>query len=584
MRNLSCPHQLEAYHQSDLRHSAKVIEGIRQDACLNTAHETTIETEKTRIKKLAWDIALRLNLDGIHAWFPEALEETNSFVQGEVAKIAGYVRAISAIPTLHTRITNVDTENTKVILGVDSIRALGNIGTREAFNALMESRIRVGDNDIPQALPDAIAIATLLMEDCTHLKDRMLDDTLDLLTRKGLTAALEQVASERADLVEPFKEQIIFILSNANQLPPRMAGYLIGALGYLKADSTGADLLLHFAHGDEEVSTRALESLARWDMLNSQNDLLEALGLKAEGDTWTIGVPLDYRGTFITGLLYTKYPRKFSHAVVSILKEYEYIEAVQVMWLLQLMPTGSLTPDVEEALLKRIMDKIAERCVETEALDALAAACPERFAHEFLFDICVQWYTPAKEYIISCLHRIIGSEKASADVAETLRRFLSDSIPSVQREAARALSDQNADLLCQETERLMNSAFLRERECGIQAACWIKQEETFQSILMAARHDPEKTVRYAARVGLEDRRDRTLARLYLGYVLATKQNVLDVWHYGQALRDYGDDETAYHLEVAAKNPYFTPNKRDWMKWIAEGVHKRWEERERKRNE
>ena len=221
MRNLSRLRHLEAYRHSTFRNSFSLIEGIRQDACLDTGKDTAWTTVESSLKRMAWDIGLRLNLDKIVEWFPAALEEANSYVFGAVGDLAGYIRATSAIPALHAAVKSADT---KVTMGVASIRALGNIGTRDAFDALIDSRIKMG-NDVPQALPDALANSTLLMNECGPLIEILIDDAIDPLTRMACAASTEQVAAKRAILLEPFKKQIIMLLSSSANLPDLCGEY-----------------------------------------------------------------------------------------------------------------------------------------------------------------------------------------------------------------------------------------------------------------------------------------------------------------------------------------------------------------------
>jgi len=579
MRNLSCSRHIDAYHHSSVRHSIELIEGIRQDACMDTAKETTWTTVESRLKRMAWDIGLRLNLDKITEWFPEALVEASSYVFGAVANLAGYIRATSAMPILHSMVKKEDTE---ITAGVASIRALGNIGTRVAFDVLMDSCIKMG-NDVPQALPDAIANSVLLMNDCAPLVESLINDSMDPLMRMACAAAAEQVAAKRAILLEPFKKQIVMLLSSPTNLPKRMAAYLIGSLGYLTVDEIGSTLLGEFAKRSDEEAMRALEALARWDRLVENTNLLENLGLTVLGNRWTVREKLDYRGTFTTGLLYTKHPQTFSPAAVRILSDDGYFEAVQVIWLLQAMSSDSLTSDVEEALLKRIKNKTAERQIETEALDALMILSPDRFVSELHYNECAHWHAPARKAVAVCLGRIKNSVSSSSAATKTLQFLLSDPVLSVRREAARSLQVMDSTSLLTESQRLLASELPRDRECGIQGACWIVEDQTFQVMFTQARHDTEKLVRNAAREGCVERRERVLARVYLGHVLANNEDVLEVWHFGQALRDYGDDETVYRLQEAAQNPAFAPNKQAWMGWIAEGVKSRWDEKERKRS-
>lgn len=580
MRSLSCPRQLEAWRQSALRQSDQVISSIRQDACRTSEYGTKWLTENARLKEMAWDIGLRLNLDDILSWFPEALHDADMFVLMKITNLAGYLRVSSAVPALRGLLIKEESEWS---LGIAIIQALGNIGTREAFDALIESRIRVGNSAVPQVFADAVANVTLFMSDCIPLLDKIQDDKLDPTTRMALSAALEQVASRQNSFVEPFKQQIITLLSHAEQLPPRAVLYLIGTLGLLEADDSGVELLKQFAGGKGEEVGRALEALARWDRLSDSSDLLVTLGLEAEGEFWKVGGQLDYRGTFTTGLLYTTHPQLFTSAVIKILDTGGYIEALQVIWLLGNMPSGFRNDAVENALVKRIIEKNANRQSESEAVAVLAAIAPERFAREFGYEVCAQWSAAFREVVVVYLGDISEPAVACIAASETLRRFLSDAVPAVRRRAARGLSDQNPDLLHQEAERLLKSPLPYERECGIRAACWVGNDQAFELMSTTARHDTEQSVRKAAREGVDDRRESNSAKHYLEYVLVTGEDVLGSWHYGQALRDCGDDETLRQLEAAAQNRLFSPNKQDWLKSIAKGVESHWDEIERKRN-
>jgi hypothetical protein len=308
------------------------------------------------------------------------------------------------------------------------------------------------------------------------------------------------------------------------------------------------------------------------------------MGLKKKDNCWILEKKPDERESFIIGLLYAKHSVQFSRAVVRILEESGYYEAKQVMGILMTMNHDMVDTDVINALVKRIFDSNKNGRVEHEMFDTLASISPDTFVHELRYEVSSHWAAPARESIVSSLRRIKKTESTSDLVDKTLRQFLVDDVPSIRRMAAIALSERNIDVLCEEAQHLLNSNLDFERECGIQAACWIKDENSFQPMLTKARHDIAKNVRIAAFDGFRDRQDRRLANNYLDHVLSDVNDVLGVWHYGQALRDYGDGETLRRLVVASNDTTYTPNKRDWLIWIAKGVQKRWSELEQKRNE
>ena len=518
---------------------------------------------------MACDLALRLKLDDVENWLVAALQETNTFLCLDVAKLAGYVRAESAVQPLREIILN---KSEDIPLGVSVLHSLGNIGTQAALNALLDSKVMVKES-IPQALPDSLAEAVLNINNPEPLI-KYVEEEQDKNMILACSAALELVASINPQLLQKYRERIFLCLGKYNNPESMTTGYLAGALGFLDPSDVSQNtlkVLIKLAESGGHGGGRALETLARWNHLHNEPHLLQRIGLERGENEWYIADEIDFRHAFVVGLLYANHKQEFIRAICDILAKDDFFVGVQVMWQLQNETAETVSAEIVNALVARIHRQSERRRAETEALSALASCDANRFVKEFNHVTCSEWHASAREALVNCLRSVNKDEAATI-----LRHFLSDPLSSIRRSAANALTERDQHILHEEVKHLLKSKSARLRRAGVEASGWLDDNRLFNLIKQKARTDRESSVREAVRYAVSERRERMWATDYLQKV-SCASDIRDIWVYGQALLNIGDEFTAGKLKSLSYDINLPSNQRAWIETLSEGVIKRWKE-------
>jgi HEAT repeat protein len=567
MQQLYCPATIDAFHRSLLRQDEKVSLAFHKDIASNTGQDTHWENDKLSIKRMACDIALRLKLNDIEEWLALALEETNVFLCLDIAKLAGYIRAEKAVPVLREIIRR---KPRNVPLRASVLRSLGNIGTTEAFKGLFDSEVIV-EESIPQALVNALAEAALRMANPEPLID-YIEGKQNKNMVLACAAALELVSSTAPALLKEFGARIFSCLQSDPEPASLKTGYLVGSLGFLNLHDISEDapfLLVAIAEQGGQGGGRALEALARWDCLWNEPQLLEGMGLAKGKHGWYLKQGIDFRDAFVVGLLYTAHKKEFTRAVCDILEQDDFFVSVQVMWLLQNETPETVPSEIVDALVNRIRRQTERRRIESEALFALASCSPKKLSKEFNYSSCTDWVAPARIALASSLRNVREPEAIN-----TLRSFLIDPLSDVRRIAANILSEKEQSTLREEVERLLSSEIVHDRRCGVEASSWLKEDQAFNNVIQKAQFDREQSVREAVRHTASERRERKWASDYL-HKVNTPSDVREIWVYGQALLNIGDEFTAEKLKSLSHDINLPSNQRAWLEVLSEGVTKRW---------
>ena len=570
----------------------KVTECLYQDAIVDTGNKGAWQTQLTLIKEHSWNTILRLNLPEARQWLVEAFQETSDFALADICRWVGLLRVTEATSILHELIKRTDWREpggTHTEPGLAALRALGSIGTKEAFEALTESqvafKVRSANGSIPATTPlqhgEAFRDCVLTMQDVALLID-CLEQSPAANPRCWIACAfaLQQVMFATPALITPHRERVFALLHRADvvEADHLYLHYLLPSLGGLDKDERTETLLLDWACGADRKAMEAIEVLARWGVLHSHPNLLNQIGLEpAEQSTWKVTRSLTDREAFILGILFWNYPDTFTPSVHHLIENGSYQEAVQVF---QQLSAENASAAILDALTRRAYRVNKQFQAETEALWTLRRIMPERFMKEFRYEKVFNWPASAREAIVTA-YRDINSKEASHE----LTKFLIDGVYTIRRVAARTLANLDLSRLDTEAKHLLDSENVHHRVCGVEATAWLEDEEAFQSLYKQARHDREVNVRNAANETVKMRRRVILARAYLQYVLDTSADQLTTtWQYGQALQQVGDEETLRLLRKAADDVNRRPNQRAYLQYLHEQVQKGWEEWQRKRND
>ncbi len=228
LSDLEQPQQLAAMSTSLNRADAdtrnKVIECLHQDAVLDTDNKGAWQTQLTLIKEHSWNIVLRLDLSEARQWLVEAFNETSPFTLADICRLAGFLRVTEAVPNLHNIIKRTDWREPGGIHtepGLAALRALGSIGTKEAFQALTDSQVsfKYGKPDVsiaattPLEHGEAFIACVLTMQDAAPLID-CLEQSPAAMPHCWISCAfaLQQVMFTAPALVTPYRERVFALL------------------------------------------------------------------------------------------------------------------------------------------------------------------------------------------------------------------------------------------------------------------------------------------------------------------------------------------------------------------------------------
>jgi hypothetical protein len=132
------PNQLSSFVKARETLTRDEREWLKAPAIKPTRNDTDFQTSESITKEAAWDVILRLGLKEAREWLPEAMEGEENFTLLELGEFASFIGVEKAALPLSRIVLD---EKADYRIGLGCLKSLGIIGTADALNALLESRV-----------------------------------------------------------------------------------------------------------------------------------------------------------------------------------------------------------------------------------------------------------------------------------------------------------------------------------------------------------------------------------------------------------------------------------------------------------
>jgi hypothetical protein len=276
--------------------SLRTTELLRSPAVKPTGSEG-FQTIESLNREAAWNVILRLGLSEARRWLPESMAYTANFTILEVAEIASFLQVTEAVEPL-ARI--VKDETLRVGLGVGCLKSLGILGTQKAFQALLDSQVRIqqgGERLLPRALVQAMVSVCMTQNTCEPVWKILSDPAARTEMREACAYAVEDL-SKFVNSPVPRADDIVSLLSNEGKALP---GYdqLVFALSRFPDDRTALEFLRNLGRSKYE-SPKLTQALAVTGLLNEFPERIEKLGFNRVSEGWILEKPLDGRRRLVS--------------------------------------------------------------------------------------------------------------------------------------------------------------------------------------------------------------------------------------------------------------------------------------------
>lgn len=538
-------------------------------AIAKTGNKSNFQTGESLKKEYAWNVILRLGLEEARSWLTEAMEGEVNFTFLRLAEFASFLQVRNAVELLGSVVRD---ETVDYRFGLGSLQPLGAIGSREALDALLESRVhkqRGGNGQYPLALVEALTSACMALNSYDRVWDILRDREANDEIRKVCAYVIEDLSTlENAPL--PDAADLVALLRAEG---PDLPGYdqLLLSLTRMSREPVVVEFLRGLA-ATEYDSDALTQVLAYAKLLIEFPKRLERLGLERGGDVWTVKGDLSVIVAFALFHLY-RTDQSFEPALRQALEGDSFYPALQILG--NLKSSDAVSEETREALWDLSKRWNGPNSAHRSSLEAVARAWPEVLLRDSALEIVSQWGTSARRAYLTAL-RIVFREHGHADgVADIACRFIEDADSDVRRDAARLALECDPSKLRQAVDHLAESRDgLDQAVFMLDAAFWL--ESAWGVFEALGRSHREPSVReLAQRLGRE-REDLDLARAYLPTILES-QDYLTTWCYGQALVELGNEET---VDLIYANLPPEVYRRSYLIWLAKQLGKRLE-RDRK---
>jgi hypothetical protein len=594
------PKQLQGWEGLEQREALDVL---HSDACRNTETRGMGNTESTRVKEEAWGVLLRMGYADALSWLEEAVgSETNPFVCQHITEQLACFRFDPLPATVLRLVTEPYDEDPartapgEMILRLAATRVARSAATREAFEALRSFGLSYQGKALQESVDALAEVAIhLVREGDTSVIDALLETATSALEERHRTAAAGALYYSAVAELLP------------SQCATRLAGLAldegrsrfersqyVAALGLLPAGALPPAVIQHLlswvTHGDDWLSWRSLEALARHNQLLVQPSLLaNCLRLRQVEDQWDLipGTEFNDWAPFIIGLLYLDCPAAFTPAISSLLRKQGWRAAIQVLDLLvgTAATAGQSPPPagVLDALLARIREQQSHSYAETEIFEVVARLAPDTLAEESWESIWQDWLPDARAALADALgEAAYSTPNARKSAVSHLLPLTQDSQYAVRRAAYRALARQAPDSLQAVYAAWAQASTVDLRQRAAEAFVWISsadEEDDSQGVCQQLVSDQERPVRQAAERAWRERRDRLWAETYLSSVCTVEgesnAGVLRTWRYGRAISEVGDDVCLRRIENHLATQTLPPHIRHWLRQVAKGIEEHW---------
>lgn len=563
--NANLPNQIRVFLAANKSLSSKQRELLKGPAVDPTGSEG-YQTAETLNREAAWNVILRLGLSEARQWLPEAMSQEANFTVLDVAEIASFLQVTEAVKPL-ARI--VKDETLSVGIGVGCLKSLGILGTQEAFDALLESQVRIKHGEerlIPRALVKAIVSICMTLGSCELAWKVLSNPSAHNEIREACAYAIEDL-SRLLNSPVPFVDDIIRILRTEGESLP---GYnqLVLSLSRFK-DSEALEFLRALGNSNQE-SRELTQALGLTGLLNEFPERIEKLGLKRMGEDWVVAQHLDDTGAFALLLLH-RIDSSFELAVREVLADSSRHPAIQIT--ANLRGSDQLTDSLRQALWEHALYWNSTIFADRSALEAVARTFPEKLLEASSLVEVSQWGSSARRTYLASLRTILEDHGHAAAVARIACQFLVDEESAIRRDAAWLARDSDQSILKEAVDSFATNA--DELESAIfmlDAGLWLEKDwEIYEE---RGRTHPEPTVREHAQRLSQERKDIDLARAYLKIILESR-DYLGTWCFGQALLELGNEETIYALRTGLPPEVY---RRAYLIWLANALEKRVEKR------
>lgn len=562
--NANKPKQLSSFVKATETLPLYQREWLKVPAIKPTGNDTDFQTSESVTKEAAWDVILRLGLKQAREWLPEAMEGEENFTLLKLAEFASFLRIENAVFPLSRIVLN---EKADYRIGLGCLKSLGIIGSDEALDALLESRVHKqegGNDEIPLVLIEAIGSACMTQKSCDRVWKRLCDAKSSAHVRKVCAYVIEDLSGFMNAPLPDVNELTTLLRLEGSSLP----GYdslLLPLPRY--QDPIALDLLREIGASDHQ-SNELTQALAVSGLLADFPARIEALGLKKDGGYWIITKTLSATAALALLCLYRSDP-SFERAVVKVLEDDSLHLATQIV--ANLRSSDSLSPPVRQALLKRALDWNGRHFADRLSLEALARTWAEPLLEESFIETVSLWESSARRAYISALRVALDMGGNSNVIAQLACRFLVDDESEVRRDAARLTLESNpvvlrkaVDALAEKQDNLDQAIFL------LDAAFWLDSDWQQFAGFGASHREPLVRDHYKTLAG--EREELLLARTYLPMVLKS-EDYLETWCYGQALLEVGKEETVDHIYAGLPPQVYS---RSYLIWLAKELKKRLE--------
>jgi hypothetical protein len=557
------PNQLSSLIKAKDSLTSDRRELLKSFAIKPTGNDTDFQTSESLTKEATWDVILRLGLTEAHEWLPEAMEGEQNFTLLKLAEFASFIRTEKATLPL---IPIVLDEKGDYVIGLGCLTTLGVIGSAEALDALLQSRVHKqegGDDEIPLALIEAIASACMTQKSSDLVWRRLCDPESDAHLRRVCAYAIEDLSGYR-NAPLPQTDALTNFLRTAGSNLPGYDSLLLVLSRY--QDPLALDLLREIGASPYQ-SDDLTQALAVSDLLIDFPSRVEALGFKEVAGEWIITKPLTPTAALALLCLYRADPN-FEQAVINVLNGDSLQVATQIV--ANLKRSDHLSQAIRESLLQRALQWNSRYFADRLSLEALALTWPEPLLEESFVETVSLWESPARRAYISSL-KVALREKNNSVIAHLGCRFLVDDDSEVRRDAARLALEGNPDILRQAVHELSDRQDNVDQAIFLlDAAFWLESE--WQQFAQVGATHREPIVREHYKTLEREREQLLLARTYLPLVLKS-EDYLETWCYGQALVALGNEETVDRIYAGLPSEVY---RRSYLIWLAKNLKKRLE--------
>lgn len=576
----------------------QALRQIRRDACFDTATSGIWNTSQRRLKNAAWNTALSLAEPSIGGWLDDAINnETNPNVAHDILILASSVRWSELPAIVKLWVTEpydlVEDDANVGIAPLAAVRLVASLASQEALELLLRCGVTNDGHALRTAVEALSQVATSLARDGDKSVADLLVTTLQYSQlrhqRTSAAEALHQLAKAKLlplEVVSP-----LAALLKEDQRDAFERSLIVDTLGLMPVDllsEEAVQFIYEWAQSsDNELGNSAARVLIQQNLLSAVDEvLIKRLGLTQSDTGWTVAEPAsDPWAPLMIALLYIKMPSSYLPAIVDILISASWSAAVQVIAVLCDYAATSgepLAEPVRGALLTRAQQRQQPAYAEPDLFEAMTTLAPHELAQENWATRWDEWRPETRAALADALGKLVCKDTSLRDsLIQQLEQLCVDLSYGVRRAAFRALERQSPETLIKLVTTWAADQRIIYRCYATEGWSWLPFSATEQAkeLYHQLESDTERSIRDRIRSAYSERLQRQWASDYLSYILATgrSQNadVLQIWRYGAALEQIGDDLCAAKLRAELATTTLPPHVHSWYAQLIDAIEKRW---------